>query len=364
MTNALAALFVEASVERRNSQARRTTAFLRDALARTEKELREQSRLVTEFRQAHRGELPEEQETQPAPARAALRAAGFAVAADHGERRTACSRSPRAAASSSEADFVLTDLRRQLAREIAIHTDEHPNVIALRERLKRLAESDRNSPLPAAASHMVADERREIARMREQRAQIDAELAQINQRIDRIPRTAEQLAALQQKETVLREDYTASLRKVEQAELAENLEAAQQGGQVSILDSAVPPSSPKLSRWVVLLAGLALTAGLAIGSRRAARADRSGGDRPASGREAQRAADPRHGSVRGAELVREIRTQPCTQRGGRAHGQARPDLREPLQQGLPGPRSSPAAARRRDRGGSRPAPARRLPSPA
>jgi uncharacterized protein involved in exopolysaccharide biosynthesis len=263
VTNALATLFVEVSVARRNSQARRATEFLRDALARTEKELREQSRLVTEFRQAHRGELPEEQETH-------LRRLELLSA-----QRDSLSRQITAAedrvlsistrgVDSSEADFVLNDLRRQLAREIAIHTDEHPNVIALRDRLKRLAESDRNASLPAATSHMVADERRELGHLREQRAQIDAELAQINQRIDRIPRTAEQLTALQQKETVLREDYTAGLRKVEQAELAENLEAAKQGAQVSILDSAMPPTSPKFPRWLVLLAGLALTAGLAI----------------------------------------------------------------------------------------------------
>src|SRR5215813_8970815 len=63
VTNALADLFIEASVERRNTQARRTTVFLRNAMEHTEKELREQSARVAEFRQAHRGELPEEQET-------------------------------------------------------------------------------------------------------------------------------------------------------------------------------------------------------------------------------------------------------------------------------------------------------------
>ncbi len=263
VTNALAALFVQTSVERRNTQARRTTVFLRQALERSEKELREQSKLVTEFRQAHRGALPEEQETS-------LRRLELLSTQRDSLSRQITSTEDRVlsissrGSESSEAEFVLNDLRRQLAREIAIHTDEHPNVIALRDRLKRLAESNRTSPLPASTSHILADERREIGHLREQRDQVDAELAELNQRVERIPRTAEQLAALQQKEAVLREDYTTALRKVEQAELAENLEAAQQGAQVSILDSAVPPSSPKISRWFVLLLGLASSAGFAI----------------------------------------------------------------------------------------------------
>ena len=263
VSNALASLFVDASVERRNTQARRTTEFLRSALERTELELREQSKLVTEFRQSHRGELPDEQETS-------LRR--LELLSTHRESLSQqitakedrlLSMSSRGSGS-SENDALIDDLRRQLAREIAIHTDEHPNVIAMRERLKRLEESNRKSPLPPAAARMVDDERREIGRLREQRDRIDAELVELNSRLDKIPRIAEELAALVQKETVLREDYTAAMKKVEAAELAENLESARQGGQVSILDKAAVPGAPKIPRWMVLLAGVAASLGLAV----------------------------------------------------------------------------------------------------
>jgi len=263
VSNALAALFVEASVERRNTQARRTTVFLRNALERTEKELREQSSKVTEFRQAHRGELPDEQETS-------LRRLELLSTHRESLSQQITSKEDRLLSMSShgsgasENDALIDDLRRQLAREIAIHTDLHPNVIALRERLKRLEESNQKSPLPPSTARMVEDERREIGRLREQRDRIDAELGDLNARLERIPRVAEELAALQQKETVLRDDYTAGLRKVEAAELAENLESARQGGQVSILDNAAVPSSPKLPRWMVLLGGLVGTIGLAV----------------------------------------------------------------------------------------------------
>jgi capsular polysaccharide biosynthesis protein len=52
---------------------------------------------------------------------------------------------------------------------------------------------------------------------------------------------------------------------VEQAELAESLESAQQGGQVSILDEAAVPSAPTRSRSLVLMAGLVLTGAFALG---------------------------------------------------------------------------------------------------
>ena len=263
VSNALAALFVEASVARRNTQARRTTEFLRSALERTEKELKEQSSKVTEFRQAHRGELPEEQETS-------LRRLELLSTHRESLSQQITAKEDRLisisshGSGSSENDALIDDLRRQLAREIAIHTDEHPNVIALRERLARLEESNRKSPLPPATTRMVDDERREIGRMREQRDRIDAELNVLNERVERIPRVAEELAGLQQKETVLRDDYTASLRKVEAAELAENLESARQGGQVSILDNAAVPTSPATPRWIVLFAGIGASLGLAV----------------------------------------------------------------------------------------------------
>jgi uncharacterized protein involved in exopolysaccharide biosynthesis len=260
VTNALAALFVEVSVARRNTQAQRTTVFLRGAMERTEKELREQSRQVTEFRRAHRGELPNEQETSIhrlemlSTERDSL---STQITAKEDRLLSISSQGGEA----SETQVLLNELRRQLARETAIHTEEHPNVIALRERIARVGEAK----TPAVSEHVLDVERREITRLREQRARVEAELAAMNQRLDHIPMIAEQLAALEQKESVLRDDYTAALRKVEQSELAESLESAQQGGQVSVLDRAVPPSSPMLPRSMVLMAGLAATVGLALG---------------------------------------------------------------------------------------------------
>jgi hypothetical protein len=104
---------------------------------------------VTEFRQAHRGELPDEQETS-------LRRLELLSTQRESLRQQITAKEDRLISISthgrrdSEGELLIADLRRQLAREIAIHTDEHPNVIALRERLARLEEANRKNPLPPA----------------------------------------------------------------------------------------------------------------------------------------------------------------------------------------------------------------------
>jgi capsular polysaccharide biosynthesis protein len=63
----------------------------------------------------------------------------------------------------------------------------------------------------------------------------------------------------------LRENYLSFLRKVQQAELAESLEAAQQGARFSIADQAEPPRVPTTTRLMDLLMGVLASFGLAAG---------------------------------------------------------------------------------------------------
>jgi succinoglycan biosynthesis transport protein ExoP len=260
VTNALAALFVDVSVKRRNNQAQRATVFLRSAAERAETELREQSRLVSEFRRAHRGELPDEQSTSFQRLEI-LSARRDSLSEQIGMKEDRILSLTSQGGEASETQIQLNELRRELARQIAIHTEEHPNVMALRDRIDRLGEAK----TPGVSDVVLDDERRQLARLREQLAQVDADITSLDQRVDRIPHVAEQLSALEQKEKVLSEDYTAAMRKLEQAELAENAESAQQGGQVSILDPAVAPSSPQVARSMVVLIGLLVSVGMAAG---------------------------------------------------------------------------------------------------
>jgi len=266
VANALAELFVESSIERRNSQARRATTFLRRELERDERELREHAKQLSEFRRAHRGELPSELESNLRTIDVLSTRRESLTNQIASKKNQILSLTAQEGAGPSETRVLLDELRRELARESAAHTEEHPNVKALRGRVARLEEVlvDEPKTLPPDVKRLIDTEEREIARMRGQIADIDAELAELDARVDRTPAVEEELTALQQKEAVLREDYVKSMRKVEEAELAESLESAQQGGQVSILDTAEPPTSPKRPRWLLAALGMGATLGLAV----------------------------------------------------------------------------------------------------
>jgi uncharacterized protein involved in exopolysaccharide biosynthesis len=271
VANSLAALFVEANISRRSEQARRTTEFLRRELEGDERELREQTGLVSEFRRANRGVLPDELETNLRKIELLSQQRESLVGRiAEGEKRIAALASAPSGLLVSEHEMLLDEFRKQLARESAAHTDEHPNVAALRRRIERQEriiadERAENRRASGLVVRPIAAESQELELLKSRLAQTEAQIVERNARVDRTPTVAEQLTAMTQKVEVLREDYLSTLRKVEEAELAESLEVAQQGAQVSILDPAQPPSSPSLSRWHLLAGGVSATLVLAVG---------------------------------------------------------------------------------------------------
>jgi uncharacterized protein involved in exopolysaccharide biosynthesis len=270
VANTLAALFVEASISRRNEQARRTTDFLRRELERDERELRENNSRITEFRSKHRGVLPNELDANSRKLDT-LSSRRQSLSADIAAReaRIASLTALPSEAAPSPNEVLLEEMRRELARQLAVNTEEHPNVIAIRgrvERLEELVNKERTSgrALSPNVRRLIDTEKNEINNIRAQVAQIDAEIDQLEKRVEQTPKTGEELASLEERGTVLREDYLGTLRKVEAAELAENLESAQQGSQVSLLDPAVPPRAPEVSRWLVAAGGLGASLALAL----------------------------------------------------------------------------------------------------
>ena len=270
VANALTGLMIEASIERRNAQARQTTEFLRRALAQDQGELEAQSRLVSDYRMEHRGTLPEELETNLRRLELLSERRQSFLAQIGAKENQIATISATDASEPSESEALLEELRRQLARETAINTDVHPNVIALRERIARLEEAveeeRRFEQADPKVQRLVESEQRSLDLIKSQLAAVEAEIATLDARVDQAPKIGEELAALERKEQVLRERYLDSLRKVQEAEMAESLESAQQGSRVSVLDPAQRPTKPQRNRLKYLLAGLVLSFGVATGS--------------------------------------------------------------------------------------------------
>ena len=269
VSNDIASLFTAASSRIRGQQARLTTQFVQAELDRTERELREADGKISDFKKQYRGELPNElpANLQKLEMLAKQREMySDQLQAAQNQLTTVASTGDLQSPSSPYAR--LSAMRSRLALETSVHTDEHPNVISLRRQIDALAsEIEAGGHVGADPRHgmLLSSAERQIAELREELAEVEVEIVEVEGRIARTPEHEETLSAMTEQVSVMRETYLSNLRKVEQAELAENLESAQQGERVQVLDRALPPGEPEAVREKYLVAGLLATLLAALG---------------------------------------------------------------------------------------------------
>jgi uncharacterized protein involved in exopolysaccharide biosynthesis len=251
VANDIASMLAESGIRLRSQQASLTTEFMRRELARAERELREHDHRITDFKTQHRGELPADL-TPSLEELTRLQQQRESLALQIAETES------RVAALSIDdvsPDARLLQLRAELNAELAIHTDKHPNVISLRRQIegleREIAEIDAEAGAQSTHTPLAAG-RATLEELERQRAAAATRIAELEQRVARIPERQEQLEALEEKESVLQAAYVDFLRKVQEAELAETLEQAQQGARISVIERAEPPLKPTRSRRKLL----------------------------------------------------------------------------------------------------------------
>jgi uncharacterized protein involved in exopolysaccharide biosynthesis len=268
MANDLATLFTAAAGKASGDAARTTADFMRAERDRSERELRAQERLVSEFKEKYRGELPSELATNTSKLeRIAIQRQTLTAQLETAETRLADLEKLGDLANPSSPYSRLSALRSKLVTELASNTEEHPNVIALRRQIEALEKEIAGGAKPSgdpAEDIALRAAREQVVDLRVQIAQLTAETGKLEERVSHTPQREEELAALTQKQVVLHETYISNLRKLEAAELALSVESAQQGARVDVLDRAAPPSEPERTRLKFLLAGLAASIGGAI----------------------------------------------------------------------------------------------------
>jgi uncharacterized protein involved in exopolysaccharide biosynthesis len=267
VANDLASFFTESSIERREHRARLTTEFLRRQLEDAERDLGEQERMIREFKEEHRGELPDELEANLRKLEQ-LQSQRQSLAMQVAETETRLA-TLLSATDPNSPEARLAILKSRLAEEISVHTDEHPNVSSLRRQIGALEEAIDPDSGDASASYptrstLVAAERRTLAELRRQQEATEAQLGEIDVRVANTPKRQEELNSFEEKVGVLRDNYRDFLHKVQDAELAQNLESAQQGERVVILDRAAPPTKPLQSRQKYVLAGIVAAFGFSL----------------------------------------------------------------------------------------------------
>lgn len=267
VANDLATRFTDIHLRDRSRQARITTEFLQRELRKNEEELALQERAITSFKQAHRGSLPSE--LGPAQARldrlqSQRQSLALQIASVESRLATLASTGSDVQPDSPEA--LLRDLRGRYKQQLSLYTEDHPNVVSLLNQIEslegRVAEAQAGDV--GSTRSPVADAARiELAALRGQLAETSAEIDRLDAQVALVPQHQEELAALEQRAEILRENHRELLRKVNQAELSEAVESAQQGERASVLDAAVPPWEPTSSPLKVVAVLLIGTFGLA-----------------------------------------------------------------------------------------------------
>ena len=269
VANELVSRFDDAHRRRQTRKATLTTDFLRKEAEGAEAELAQQRARITDFTEAHRGELPSELDTKLARLeRLQQQSQSLALQISDAEGRLLVLQKPGPEAG----ETLLEELRARLIEERTFYTDEHPNVIALRRQIEALDAEGPSGHTASATARISADPavaavRREVEVLRAQSIDVELQIRELDVAVSLIPAREEELLALEQEEELLREHFVEASRKVQEAELAESLQLAEQGVQVSRLDEAIAPATPTRTRWkfAVLVAGAVLGASALVG---------------------------------------------------------------------------------------------------
>ena len=264
VVNRTVADLIDENLAYRSRQARLTTSFMQREYERADAALRTHQRQLADFREQHRGALPEERPTaisrlerlEDQRRSAILRLSDFQARLAHLDSRPL----------SRSAGENVESLRERLRVARTLYTNDHPTVRSL-ERQLQVMQADGASGETAPDTGQ-SDERSQVeksADLEELRlSQIDAEVTRLEMLLAQTPQIAEEYQALLRLEQILLEDDVEYLRKVKNAELALSLESAQQGARLTSVDRAVVPTTPLIPQWLIAAGGGVLALGFSI----------------------------------------------------------------------------------------------------
>jgi len=291
VANQLAASFIEWNLKNREQQTQDTTEFLDAQLKEAKQNLEEQEAKVSAFKLRHLGEMPEQQSANLqalSQLQTQFQANGESLNRLEVER-TLLSRGLESSSSGVvKAAPPLTEraklegqrqqLRTQLQDLQNRYTSEHPEVVDMAARLKRVEDRLKELPPDPAVTTSAQDNNavsvrlqlldRETKRLNDEQTRLTQQMSAYRGKVDAVPVVEQQMAELNRNYSVSKEHYQSLLDKTFSAGMAADLERRQQSEHFTILDSAQVPEKPfKPKRQLLLLAvlvgALALSLGLA-----------------------------------------------------------------------------------------------------
>ncbi|HEX8640526.1 MAG TPA: XrtA system polysaccharide chain length determinant [Allosphingosinicella sp.] len=279
-------LFVEQNLTGDRRETGQSLQFLDEELRRRERQLQEAEQRRMEFEQRFMGLLPGEGSIiqRMSAARAELGnieqqivAAQGAVNAMRGQLSSTPQNLPGMAEAPSTAAGQVAGLEAQLNQNLARGwTDQHPDIVALRQQIARLrpyAAAERRgggagaTPNPSYVSlrAMMAEREAQLNALLSRRNQLQSDLAQLSSRQATEPGLAAEQSRLTRDYDVLKQQYDQILANREQVRLRSDVQTRTTPLNVQVVEPPSVPSAPAApNRPIFLTLILFLAAGAGV----------------------------------------------------------------------------------------------------
>jgi polysaccharide chain length determinant protein (PEP-CTERM system associated) len=290
----ITSLFVSENLEAREQSAEGTTQFLKGQLDQAKNNLDSQDEKLAAFQREYMGALPEQQQTNmemlntlntqlDATTQGLARmeqdkSLGEALLAQESHQSLA----PGTKASPQTQQLELQKLQAQAADLTARYTPEYPDVIAIQRQIsdlrKQMAQSAA-APASASASTpatpydspgalqlraQVAALSNAILQKKHEQAAIQGQIRLYQGRIQSTPMIEAKMKDLTRDHQTAQDFYDSLLGKMNQSQMATDLERRQEGEQFRVMDDANLPDAPTFPNRPIFAAG-GLILGLGLG---------------------------------------------------------------------------------------------------
>jgi polysaccharide chain length determinant protein (PEP-CTERM system associated) len=290
----ITSLFVNESISDRTASAEGTTAFLQAQLADAKRNLDDQDAKLARFQEENFGKLPGEEDANMNMLNSLntqLNAITQSLAQlEQNKSYEDTMLAQQSAQSSSSSTGVAApqaqqeDLDKLLSQEAdltARYTDDYPDVVAVRRKIKELRAQMAKAPAAPAIPATSAPNRNDSLSVQQLRAQLRAteqaitqkqhEQAQIQSqirgyqaRIESSPAVQEQFKNITRDHATAQQFYDDLLNKMNQSKMATDLEKRQQGESFKVMDEPNLPEAPTFPNRLVFALG-GFVGGLVLG---------------------------------------------------------------------------------------------------
>jgi polysaccharide chain length determinant protein (PEP-CTERM system associated) len=298
VSNGLANIFIDENIKMRETRASETNDFLEAELESGRKRLEAIEQELNEYRQKHMGELPEqlntnlraldrlhaslnEKERSLQNARVNLMALENEMAVRQNEVNAGVGTDAGAVAAAKipEELMSLPQLKEKLYRLRASYTEQHPDVVRLKDKIEKLEmeepqSAQRGSPSKKIDVAVSASAARQTTVITGTMRRIEAEIANLNneikeyqRRVDATPARELEILTFKRDYDNMKSAYNSLLNRKLEAEVAVNLEKKQKSEQFQIIEPAELPTAPifpdpRKLFLITVVAGLGIAGGL------------------------------------------------------------------------------------------------------